>query len=92
MGVVLDYISVKCNEAGHIKFSSLWVVSKGVGIKLTDSIVWELSRQYFRKPSGHTVVLGYQLWYGILSVDNQQVCFFDNAHFSFLSEFVGIIK
>lgn len=90
MGTVLDYISVKFNEAGYIKFSSLWVVSKG--IKLSDSIVWELSQQYFRKLSGHTVVLGYQLWLGVLNVDNQQVCFFDNAHFSFLSEFAGIIK
>lgn len=90
MGAVLDYISVKRNEAGHTRFSSLWVVSKG--IKLNDSIVWEPSGQYLRKPSGHTVVLGYLLWLGVLSVDNQQVYFFDDAHFSFLSEFAGIIK
>lgn len=90
MGAVLDYISAKCNEAGHTRLSSLWVGSKG--IKLNDSIVWEPSQQYLRKPSGHTVVLGYRLWLGVLSVDNRQVCFFDDVHFSFLSEFAGIIK
>ena len=70
MGAVLDYISVKCNEAGHTRLSSLWVGSKG--IKLNDSIVWEPSQQYLRKPSAHIVVLGYRLWLGVLSVDNWQ--------------------